>query len=120
MCVRWNACYATAPERRISNPVTHYVVARADLPRGLQAAQIVHAAGESGGEKCWGAHAVVLVVQDECALRALSLRLTEAGVAHVRIVESDAPYAGQVTALGLHPARKEDLRRHLSALPLLK
>lgn len=94
---------------------------RSDLPRGLQAAQLVHAAGESspGGIPA-GTYAIVLAVPDKHALAAEAYRLTKAGIAFVPIFEPDAPYNGELMALGLVPARKEALRRHLSSLPLLK
>lgn len=100
---------------------------RRDLPRGVQAAQIAHAAGESSpGNLPSGTHVVVLAARDEAALVALSARLQLAGAAHVRIIEPDAPYGagdgvnGQLMALGLVPGRKELLRRTLSQLPLLR
>lgn len=97
------------------------MIVRADLPRGLQAANIVHAAGESSpGNLPSGTHAVCLVVPDERTLAALADRLAAAGVPFVRIVESDAPFTGQLMALGCAPARKEALRRQLSSLPLLR
>ena len=68
------------------------MIVRSDLPRGLQAAQIVHAAGESARERVdEGTHAVVLVAQDEAALEAVRKRLVLACVPHVAIVEPDAP-----------------------------
>lgn len=101
--------------------MTHYVIVRSDLPRGTQAAHLVHAAGESSpGGLPKDMHAVVLTVPDEGALLALASRLERAGVAHVVIDEPDAPYNGQRTAIGVVPARKEVLRRHLSSLPLLR
>jgi peptidyl-tRNA hydrolase len=97
------------------------VVVRADLPKGLQAAQIVHAAGESSpGSLPDGTHAVVLAVPDEPALRCVSARLKLARVPFVAITETDAPFAGQLMALGLTPQRKEDVRRFVSSLPLLR
>jgi hypothetical protein len=97
------------------------VVVRADLPKGLQAAQIVHAAGESSpGNLPGGTHAVALIVPDEPALRSVAARLRLAGVAFAPIVESDAPWTGQLMALGLVPGRKESLRRFVSSLPLLR
>jgi len=94
---------------------------RADLPRGLQAAQIVHAAGESVREKVPGdTHAVVLTTPSEESLEAVRVRLVRACVPHVAIREPDAPWNGQLMALGVEPARKEDLRKHLSCLPLLR
>lgn len=97
------------------------MVVRSDLPRGTQAAQIVHAAGESSpGNLSTGTYAVVLHVPDEAALRRIADTLSREGVAFVAIEEDDEPYAGALMALGLAPARKEDVRRHLSQLPLLK
>ena len=97
------------------------MVVRADLPRGLQAANILHAAGESSpGNLSRGTHAVCLTVPDELALRALTDRLEAVGLAPFRIIESDPPYTGQLMALGFAPARKEVMRRHLSSLPLLR
>jgi hypothetical protein len=36
------------------------------------------------------------------------------------IIESDAPYTGQLLAIGVSPRRKEEVKRHLSSLALLK
>lgn len=97
------------------------MIVRADIPRGLQGANIIHAAGESSpGNLPSGTHAVCLTVPDELALRAVADRLAAAGVAFVSIVESDAPFAGCLMAIGCAPAGKETLRRHLSALPLFR
>lgn len=50
-------------------PLYHYIIVRSDLPRGYQAAQIAHAAGESVTECVpTGTHVVVLSVPDEDAL----------------------------------------------------
>lgn len=57
---------------------------------------------------------------DELSLHREAKRLEEAGIALVRISEPDAPYNGALMALGLRPARKEVVRRHLSSLPLLR
>lgn len=82
---------------------------------------LIHAAGESSpGNLDEGTYAIALTVPDEGAMRAVSARLKLAGVSHVRVTEPDAPYSGQLMALGLVPARKEDVRRFLSSLPLLK
>lgn len=94
---------------------------RADLPRRGQAAQLVHAAGESSpGGLPEGTYAIVLQVPDEAALAREADRLERAGVKLTRVHEPDAPYHGALMALGLWPARKEALRRYLSSLPLLK
>lgn len=97
------------------------MVVRSDLPRGIQAANIIHGAGESSpGHLGPGTHAVCLVVPDEQALRAVADKLDAHGIKYVSIVETDEPYGDQLMALGCVPGRKEDLRRALSALPLLR
>lgn len=94
---------------------------RADLPRGIQAAQIVHAAGESSpGNLPEGTYAIALQARDEVHLALIAKRLRLAGVRFTMIREPDAPYRGALMALGLHPARKEELRRHLSDVPKLR
>lgn len=94
---------------------------RADLTRGIQAAQIAHAAGESSpGDLPSGTHVVVLTCRDEPELAELARRLTLRGARHVQIYEPDAPHNGALMAIGLTPGRKEDIRQHVSALPLLR
>ena len=98
------------------------MIVRSDLPRGVLAAQLVHAAGESSpGDLEEGTHAYVLSVPDEMSLKEVSARLSRACVPHILITEPNAPYHGQAMAIGLQPTqRKEDLRKHLSSLPLLR
>lgn len=97
------------------------MIIRSDLPRGVLAAQTVHAAGESSpGGLPEGTNAVVLGVPDEAALEAVSKRLTLAGTKHVRIVENDPPYTGQLMAIGCVPGRKEVIGRALRHLKLLR
>lgn len=119
-----DACYsehAAGPPAQLSEPLVHYIVVREDLPRGLQAAQITHAAGESSpGNLSAGTHAVVLGVRDTASLEEVARRLARAGVAHVRIEEPDPPWDGALLAIGLVPGRKEVLRRHVSSLRLLR
>ena len=88
---------------------------------GVQAAQIVHAAGESSpGGLSSGTYAVVLAVKDEARLETEATRLRGRGVSFVEIREPDAPFCGALMALGIVPGRKGALRKHLSCLPLLK
>jgi len=98
------------------------VIVRRDLPLGFLAAQVVHAAGESSpGGLAHDTHAVVLSVDDERALREVHERLERAGIEHVLISEPDAPWCGAATAIGVSPrARREEVRRQLSMLPLLR
>lgn len=97
------------------------MIVREDLPKGLQAAQIVHAAGESSpGCLPEGTYAVVLAVPDEDTLMAVAARLLRERVPFTPVFEPDLPYKGALMAIGVRPARKEALKRHLSSLPLLK
>lgn len=101
--------------------IAHYCITRADLPHGTQAAMLIHAAGESStGSMPPHTFAIALTCPDEQALDEFSHQLFLAGIAHKRIVESDAPYNGQLMALGLKPTWRSSLKKHLSSLPLLK
>jgi hypothetical protein len=103
------------------DPLTHYIVVRADLPMGVIAAQIAHAAGESSrGDLGPGTFAVVLAVADQAALELEASRLVGRGVELVQIREPDAPYDGALMALGLRPGLRSALRRHLANLPLFR
>lgn len=94
---------------------------RRDLPRGTQAAQLIHAAGHSSpGNLPVDTFAIALTCEDELELRTLSKRLQDAGITHRRICEPDAPFNGQLMALGLPPAYKSFYRRYVSNLPLIK
>ena len=103
-----------------TDPVTHYVLTRGDLPLGVLAAQVTHAAGESSpGKLPAGTYAVVLSATPE-QLKSLSERLTDAGVRHRTIIEHDGDLAGQVTAIGVEPRPRSELRRWFSSYPLLR
>lgn len=81
----------------------------------------VHAAGESSpGNLPSDTYVIVLAVPSELALLAVAEKLAQAQVAHVTIHEPDAPWSGALMAIGLRPARREVLRRHVAQLPLLK
>ena len=47
-------------------------------------------------------------------------RLETNNVPHKVISESDPPYSGEVTAIGVCPAERSKLKRYFSSLPLLK
>lgn len=103
-----------------ANPITHYIVVRPDLPRGILAAQITHAAGESspGGLRA-GTYAVVLQAsQDDLAQ--LQGTLERESVAHRAIVENDPPYRGQLMAIGLEPRPRSEVKKYMKSLPLLE
>lgn len=99
----------------------HYVVVREDLPLGVQAAQLVHAAGESvTGPVPSGTHAVVLSVPNEHELWALREQLVAAGLEVTAVIENDAPYTNQIMAIGIRPGPRARIRPHVSSLQLLR
>lgn len=100
-----NTLGACTNDRQPSGHTRHYVIVRADLPLGLLAAQVIHAAGESGRMAPIpdGTHAIALAAEDESDLQKLAQRLTELKIPHAAIVEGDAPYIGQLMAIGLAP-----------------
>jgi peptidyl-tRNA hydrolase len=101
--------------------LVHYVVVRTDLPAGVAAAQLVHAAGESSpGNLGAGTFAVVLAVPDEAALMKVADRLRAAGMPFTLIFESDAPWSGQLMAIGARPACRSVMRKVLSSIPLYR
>lgn len=108
--------------------LTHYCVVRDDLPRGVLAAQLIHAAGESGAGQQGlqagptGLYAVALAVRDEAALLLVEDRLRFYDIPHRAIREPDAPWCGQLMAIGVVPMARDErtLRRVLQRLPLLK
>lgn len=103
-----------------NRPLTHYCVVRADLPVGMQAAQLIHAAGYSSpGNLPAGTYAVALHARDELHLRAIAAALDCAGLPHHLIVEADAPYEAQAMAIGIPPtAVRRKLKPILGGLPL--
>ena len=108
------------PRPCIANYLTHYCIVRADIPFGAQAAQLIHAAGQSISEPVSeGTYAIALHVKCEADLRALSERLTTAAIEHALIVESDPPFAGQAMAIGVKPTDRKQLKPFLSSYALV-
>ena len=64
-----------------------------------------------------GTFAVVLSARAD-QMEPLSARLTAAGVAHARIVETDGEWTGQLVAIGARPGLRSALRRNFSSFPL--
>lgn len=113
------ACPSHIDARPVEDPLAHYVICRVDLPMGVAAAQIVHAAGESAtGPVPPDTFAIVLAVPGEAQLMELASKIAEAGLEHRVIVETDGPHAGQAMTIGVRPDRRSALRRHFSSLPL--
>jgi len=118
------ACIATPDATVEAQPLRHYVIVRRDLPWGLQAANIVHAAGESSpGDLPRGTYAVCLHAQDDANLRAIAQQLRAADIPYRAICEPDPPWCGQIMAVGIAPTRDMHggrLRSIIGALPLVK
>jgi hypothetical protein len=110
------------PTRPITHSCTHYCIVRADLPRGVLAAQLIHAAGESSpGGLPEGTRAVALAACGELHLASIERRLQELGIDHRAIREPDPPWDGALMAIGLTPVHdRTTLRRALRRLPLLE
>jgi hypothetical protein len=99
----------------------HYCIVRDDLPVGVIAAQLVHAAGESNpsGKKCYS---VVLSANID-KLAFVESMLNHEQISHVAVREPDLPYDGDLMAIGVHPCIREqslELREIVKKLPLLK
>jgi hypothetical protein len=87
----------------------------------MLAAQICHAAGESSpGRLPAGTYAVILAASGPGELEELSRGLSRAGIRHVQVRENDEPFAGELMALGLEPALRSVVKRHVRRLPLLR
>ena len=103
-----------------TDPITHYILVRPDLPRGPLSAQVTHAAGESSpGNLPGGTYAVVLAA-DTPQLLQFEERLKAVGLPHKAIRESSGECAGQITAIGVCPDRRSKLKKYFSSLPLLR
>ena len=99
----------------------HYVIVRNDLPRGVLAAQVIHAAGESSDRVPKGTHAVCLSARNEGELARVEERLIQGDVPHVAVREPDAPWDNALMAIGIVPMPRSNpnLRRAVSRLKLL-
>lgn len=101
--------------------MTHYCIVRGDLPRGVMAAQLIHAAGESSpGNLARGVSAVALAARDETQLLCIERRLVFDGISHRAIREPDPPWCGALMAIGLTPVNRNSVASVLKRLPLVK
>ncbi len=100
----------------------HYVIVRADLPHGVQVAQTIHAAGESVKEPVPSStYAVALHAPNEASLIELEAHLALRGMPFVAIREPDAPYNGQLMAIGVQPmVRTKQLRKMFASFKLVQ
>lgn len=107
--------------------LVHYIIVRRDLPLGVCAAMITHAAGESGAlyadeydGRFRGATAVVLEAKSESHLKQMEEYFRSNHIRYVVVHESSGPYGGQLMAIGLVPGEREDLAPKLSSFQVLK
>lgn len=118
----------SSPTRRTPGPdppvrsSTHYCIVRADLPRGVLAAQLIHAAGESSpGDLRPGTRAIALAARNELHLASIERRLCRLGIEHRAIREPDPPWSGALMAIGLVPVSDRiKVRKVTQRLPLLE
>lgn len=80
----------------------------------------MHAAGESAQSTTVppNTHAVVLACPDEAAILAAEEKLLQNGIEITSIREPDAPYFGQLMAIGIKPQPRKKLRKLLAYLQL--
>jgi hypothetical protein len=69
---------------------------------GTLTAQLVHAAGETGPSEP-GTHAVVLSAKNKNHLLKIERQLIKNNIKHHSIREPDAPWNGEIMAIGLYP-----------------
>jgi peptidyl-tRNA hydrolase len=102
--------------------LTHYCIVREDLPRGVLAAQLIHAAGESSrGILPPHTFAVALAARDEAHLESLEQALRRFDIPHQAIREPDPPWNGALMAIGIVPvADRGAVKRVTGSLRLLR
>lgn len=83
-------------------------------------AQTVHAAGESSGDIPSGTYAIALAAQSELQLLSIEKSLISQNIPHAAIRETDAPWCGQLMAIGIAPCDRSLVRKEVSQLPLIK
>lgn len=92
---------------------------RSDLPKGVLAAHVAHAASEASGHG--PTRVVVLEAGNEVDLRRIAAALEERSRAHALVVEDAGLFDGQATAIGICPTVElDELRKVVSALPLVR
>ena len=100
---------------------THYCIIRGDLPVGVFAAQLIHAAGESANGVEPGTYAVALAARDESHLGFLEAKLRRLSIPHHSVREPDAPWFGALMAIGLEPVTDRALTKKVTkGLKLIK
>ena len=107
--------------------LVHYIIVRRDLPLGVMAAMVTHAAGESGAiyrdpldGRFRGATAVVLGAKNQDAILDALVYMDKKNIQHVAVVESGAPYDGQFMAIGIVPGNRDKLGPLMAEFQVLK
>lgn len=105
----------------------HYIFVRKDLPLGVLAAMITHAAGESGAlyenpedGRFRHATAVVLESYNEAHLHDIATYLWKNDIERVEIYETGGPYDGNIMAIGIVPDSRAKLGPFLAKFQTLK
>lgn len=115
----------------------HYIIVRRDLPLGVMAAMIAHAAADSIGAydtdkylfsdlglgtKIFfhGATVVVLEAKNEAAIKDAVKYLEIEQLPYVVVTEPDPPYNGAFMAIGVVPDDGDELRSYFSSFQCLK
>lgn len=95
---------------RRARQLTHYCLVREDLPVGAIGAQLIHAAGESSpGDLPDGTFAVALAARSLGHIEHLERKLVQLEIPHVAVREPDAPYNGELVAIGIVPVEDRGL-----------
>ena len=103
------------------NAPYQYIVLKESNRFGVYACQAAHAAGESilqphpNGYDPSEIHVVVLVAKSSDDLESLGMVLRTLDVPHVVIRETDPPYNGVATAVGIAPTCDRDSVKQLVA-----
>lgn len=105
----------------------HYIIIRKDLPLGVIAAMVTHAAGESGAlyrdpydGRFRGAIAVVLEATNEAHLHRIGSYLFDNHVRRVYVHEHGGIYDGQLMAIGVVPGDRSELSPYFTKFQTLK
>lgn len=106
-------------------PPVAYILVRKDMPAKHQVVHVGHASAESIRVAPIPKTTIrrVLWVADETELRAYAEKLSAKGFHIALVLETDGPFAGQATALGVEPMTERlsalsKLVYHLDALDL--
>ena len=100
------------------------MIVRTDAPFGVQAAMIVHAAGQSaqlpGASTALSPTTAVALEASLDVLLALQRRLVELGVPHVLVREPDEPWRDAPMAIGVVPMPRAHVRCLFAHLSLVR